>query len=289
MYLYILGGILFAIIVILIILFYENRKLTVTEYSIDSKKVPREFHNTKIVLLSDLHNNCYGRNNKILIARIKAINPDIILIAGDMIVGKVGYDTKVAIDLLSELTKKYSVYYGNGNHEQRLGIYEQTKNTTYKVYIEKLKKMGVHLLTNEHVAIRRGNSSITVTGLELHEDFYKKINRPTMTKEYLNQLLGRPDKNKYQVLIAHNPMYFEDYVNWGADLVVSGHVHGGMIRLPFVGGVISPQYQLFPKYDAGKFEKSGKHMILSRGLGMHTIKIRFLNKPELVVIHLKNQ
>jgi predicted MPP superfamily phosphohydrolase len=243
----------------------------------------------KFVLLTDLHNNRYGKNNNKLLKLVKEQNPDYILIAGDMIIGKEGYDTKVAQNFLKELTKQYTVYYGNGNHEQRLGHYDATKDTVYKEYMDECSRMGVHLLRNEHCIIKKDNSKIIIHGVEIHEDFYKKMKRPVMTTKYLNDLIGIPNREDYHILIAHNPMYFNDYVTWGADLVVSGHVHGGMIRLPILGGVISPQYQFFPKYDAGKFKIKEKYMILSRGLGMHTIKIRFLNHPELVVINLKNE
>lgn len=286
---YIIFGWILFLVAILLILYYENKHLTVTSHDIISKKLPKDFHNSKIVLLTDLHNNSYGKNNSKLLKLVKEQKPDYILIAGDMIVGKEGYDTNVSLNFLKELAKEYTIYYGNGNHEQRLGIYDSTKDTVYREYIDECNRMGIHLLRNEHCFIEKGNSKIIIHGLEIHEDFYKKSKRPVMTKEYLNDLMGVPNKTEYHILIAHNPIYFKEYVTWGADLVVSGHVHGGMVRLPFLGGVISPQYQLFPKYDAGKFEMQDKYMVLSRGLGMHTIKIRFLNHPELVVINLKNE
>lgn len=87
-------------------------------------------------------------------------------------------------------------------------------------------------------------------------------------------------------MIAHNPEYFPAYAEWGADLVLSGHVHGGLMRLPFLGGVIAPSMKLFPKYDGGVFEEHGSTMILSRGLGTHTLPIRIFNPGELVVIRL---
>lgn len=87
-------------------------------------------------------------------------------------------------------------------------------------------------------------------------------------------------------MIAHNPEYFEAYAGWGADLTVSGHVHGGVMRLPFLGGVISPRLTLFPKYDGGMFERNGRFMVVSRGLGTHTLPIRIFNPGELIMIEL---
>lgn len=286
MQLYIILGI---IILFLIITIYDNNHLTIVHYKVSSKKIPKEFHDLRIALLTDLHNNSYGEKNKELIDKIENQKPDIIVIAGDMLVGNLGHDTKIPLHLISELSGKYPIYYANGNHEQRLGIYEETKDSLYLDYVNQLKKMGVQLLINESITIDRGESSIVITGLEIHQDFYKKKKRPKMSREYLDKTLGKADKSHYNLLIAHNPVYFKDYEKWGADLVVSGHVHGGIIRLPLLGGVISPQYHFFPKYDGGEYKENDSTMILSRGLGSHTIKLRFHNRPELVMITLKGK
>ena len=91
----------------------------------------------------------------------------------------------------------------------------------------------------------------------------------------------------FQLLLAHNPEYLTAYAGWGANLVLSGHIHGGIMILPFLGGVIAPSYELFPKFDFGKFTEKNCEMVLSRGLGTHTINIRIFNKPEISVITLK--
>jgi predicted MPP superfamily phosphohydrolase len=88
-------------------------------------------------------------------------------------------------------------------------------------------------------------------------------------------------------LLAHNPKYFKSYAAWGADLTLSGHIHGGIVQIPFLGGAVSPQVEFFPKYDAGLFHENDKAMILSRGLGTHTINVRINNTAELVSIKLK--
>lgn len=103
---------------------------------------------------------------------------------------------------------------------------------------------------------------------------------------YLEDTLGRMDTNYYNILLAHNPAYFEDYAKLHPDLVLSGHVHGGLVRLPFLGGVISPALKLFPKYDGGKFVQGDSTMILSRGLGIHSVEFRMWNPAELVVIEI---
>ena len=102
----------------------------------------------------------------------------------------------------------------------------------------------------------------------------------------MEHLVGKANRDRFQILLAHNPVYFEEYARWGADLVLSGHVHGGIVRLPFLGGVISPAFTLFPKYDGGKFERGDSTMLLGRGLGTHTLPVRMWNPGEIVLVTL---
>ena len=116
--------------------------------------------------------------------------------------------------------------------------------------------------------------------------FYKKKGRVSMDASYLQMHLGNKDKYSYRVLVGHNPEFFEAYSEWGADLVVSGHLHGGFMRLPFGRGLASPRYKLFPKYAGGCYHKNKTNLVVSRGLGMHTLPLRIFNPGELVVIDL---
>lgn len=131
-------------------------------------------------------------------------------------------------------------------------------------------------------------------GLELDYPFYKKFHKETLTVEEIERQIGKPDPAFFTVLITHNPRYFESYAAWGADLVLCGHVHGGIARIPFAGGAISPYITLFPKYSGGRYvlpKKDGTEsvMILSCGLGMHTLPVRVFNPAELSVIELNRQ
>jgi hypothetical protein len=124
-------------------------------------------------------------------------------------------------------------------------------------------------------------------GILTREDIKKEnFKKKDMENGYLKQTIGAPQKNYCHLLIAHNPDYFEDYARWGADLVLSGHVHGGIMRLPLLGGVIAPSYTLFPKYDGGVFYEGNATMLLGRGLGSHTLPFRFFNPAELYEVQL---
>ena len=108
-----------------------------------------------------------------------------------------------------------------------------------------------------------------------------------MDPEHVEECLGKPEKEAFQILIAHNPVHFQAYRRWGADLVLSGHLHGGLVRIPGIGGVISPQFRIFPKYCGELTREKDSWIAVSKGLGSHTINIRLFNPAEVVVLHLK--
>lgn len=283
--------VLILIILILGFLLYlkfENTNLEVTHYNIKSNKIPESFSGTVFVVIADLHNNSFGKNNDILIGEIDKINPSFIIIAGDLIVGKRSEDFRVAISLLNELVQRYPIYYGFGNHEQRVIPKGRYFNNNWKKYVEKLYELKIKLLDNESATITKGNDKIIINGLSIDKIYFRKKKDLTPMKEgHIENLIGKLNNKCYNIVIAHDPVYFEEYINTEADLILSGHIHGGIIRLPFLGGLISPHYELFPLYDSGKFQKKEQIMLVSRGLGTHTIKLRVFNRPELMAITLE--
>ena len=268
-------------------IFYENSTFRIKRYTICHEKIVRKANGLKIAFLSDLHNSCYGRGNSKLLQAIQDENPDLILIGRDMLIGKNGDYMDNACTLLQNLSMKFPVYYANGNHESRMKFNPDKYEDRYQIYEKKLKAMGVSLLCNESVFLEE--QDITITGLELDEYYYQKGKKVMMEESDMEDLVGVSDRENFQILLAHHPEFFEKYSEWGANLVLSGHNHGGIVRLPLLGGVISPQYRLFPKYDGGLYKKDGNYMVLSRGLGTHTIKIRLWNVPELCMIELKEK
>lgn len=264
----------------IIIMVLDGNRFRVVSYEISHEKIKKPY---TFVVLSDLHNKVYGKNHEKLIRAIEKEQPAGVLIAGDLLTAKPGYPLHLALDLLEQLAPKYPIYYGMGNHEARLFLYPEVYGTMGADYEEKLKGLGISLLRNESRSL---GEDLVITGLDMKREYYKRFKKTTMTTEYLKKTLGEKNKDKFQILLAHHPDYFQEYSSWGADLVLSGHVHGGMVRLPFLGGVISPALRLFPKYDGGSFEEKESRMILSRGLGMHTIPVRLFNPGELVVLKL---
>lgn len=292
--------VLVAILVLFLILMLwsamEHKFIVKKEYLIQSKAIEADSRGLSFVLISDLHNRSYSKNNKILLQKTLEEKPDFVIITGDLITKRKPCYPGNAYNLLKELTKHYPVYYAYGNHEQyfeditnnRIKYSDQdliSLSESWLLYKNMLLKLGVHILDNESLLLY--NDKIRITGLSISSDYYVKGKPPKIEQEELTSKIGRADYNEYQILIAHNPVYFKEYIDWGADLILSGHVHGGLIRIPFIGGVISPQFRLFPKYDGGLYTDKEKHMVVSRGLGNHSFMPRFLNPPEIVKITLK--
>ena len=140
------------------------------------------------------------------------------------------------------------------------------------------------MLENSSSSLKIKGEKIQISGLALPEEYYKKRKKVELSIKTMNRLVGKASKEKFHILLAHTPKYGDTYLEWGGDLALSGHYHGGMMRLPFLGGVISPDFRLFPKYCRGDFEKEKHHLIVSAGLGEHTLPIRIFNPRELVLI-----
>lgn len=286
--------VIFAVVCILIIVYiyieYNINALEIRRYTVENDKIPDEFDGYNIVQVSDLHSKLFGKNNERLFEKISSLNPDIVVITGDLVDGeKDNYD--VALDFMKELTKSYRVYYIIGNHEQKALIKKYKKQ--YKDYFEELYNLDFVNLDDKKVEIQKENSKINLYGLSVPYSCYKYLfqdsGNTSINQEFLIQKLGKLDQSQFNILLAHTPLYFEEYQKWGVDLVLSGHVHGGIIRLPFVGGLLSPDRKFFPKYDLGQYTKDKTTMIVSKGLGGSKVLIRVNCKPEVVSIKLKKK
>lgn len=247
--------------------------------------LPKLRKECKFVLISDVHNKVYGDGNAPLINAVKKINPDFIILAGDLITAKTSDDMTSAIELVKALGKDFKVYCGLGNHETKIKERRHRFGDCFAFLKKSLADENIIWLENASAHLPEYN--IKITGLELGLQYFAHFKLREMDKGYLERILGKADKNKCNILIAHNPDYFGRYAEWGADLSLSGHVHGGIMRLPFLGGVLSPSYRLFPKYDGGVFEENGSAMLLGRGMGTHTIHLRFFNPAQLYEVTLK--
>lgn len=265
---------------------YERDCLVTEEYRIVSEKIHGQ--GKTIVFLTDLHNKEFGEENSRLLETVRKVKPDAVLFGGDGMVAKRGNsDVRIPLALLTELAKEFPVYCGNGNHESRMLWKSEIYGEAYENYRTTLENAGIRYLSNEAADL---DSDIRIYGLDLPKSAYLPRSGE-IPEGLLKETLGEPDPEKFCLLLAHSPLFFEEYAAWGADLTLSGHFHGGTIRLPLVGGVMTPQYQFFYPRCAGYFELPGKgreksRMIVGRGLGTHSINIRLNDKPQVVVVRL---
>ena len=249
------------------------KKLDVSKYTIKDKKIDK---NLKIAFLSDLH------NTNIINELVKSIDiekPDLIIFGGDMI-----NESLDEIDVFLELIKKldkYPMYYTFGNHEE---VFDEDDFNKYYNIISKTKVTNLY---NETIDISK---NIRLIGFVSELDKYKKFKSNLVSKDYIIDKVGKLDKNKYNILLAHNPLEFNAYVEYNPDLVLSGHVHGGLVILPVLGALLSPNFTFFPKYYKGMYEKNNTKMIVSRGLGhSERIRVRINNNFELIFIELMKE
>lgn len=266
-----------------------NKNFVIKEETLIYKNLPKSLEDYKILQISDLHSKEFGTNNEKLINSIKEIKPDLILVTGDMFtVSDISIDMNeedlVPYQLLSKLATNYKIIYVSGNHEEGKDIIyngdnyrtrDRSKNNAYNRYRSKLESLGVIFVENS--SLQNYNDFINIYGVYFDSmeknEYYQSIN--------LN-------KTKFNIMLCHDPKYFHTFAHMGFDLVLSGHVHGGIIRIPLVGGLFSPDRTFFPKYDKGIYKINNSYMNVSTGLGDSILK-RVFNPPEINVIILKNK
>ncbi|MCR4615794.1 MAG: metallophosphoesterase [Clostridiales bacterium] len=250
-----------------------NQNFTVTFYQIRSDKVS---NNVRIVELADLHSKEYGKNNQKLINRIKDLKPDIIVYAGDMMMYRVD-DYSVLFDLSDKLSEIAPIYACFGNHELDQYLFRD------KNFKQDFISHNVNLLANEAVEVEVKDSVVQIIGLT---DDYGHFDSPTNnSKKFMDSL--EPTDNCRLCLTHYPELFFDKLLNRGIDVAFTGHIHGGLIRIPRIGGLYSPTEGFFPTLTAGVYEPGdGSRVVISRGLGDSSKIPRINNQPELVVVDI---
>lgn len=262
-------------------IYIDNETIGITKSEVYSDEIPDAFNNYKILQLSDLHSKEFGENNANLILKINEADPDIIVMTGDMVNAK-DTDYTIFYNLVESIFQSYKMFFITGNHEQDI------PNEKRKELFDYLEKHDVIVINNEMVQLTKGNDIINLYGLWYNSKYYFSdgTNESILKEEIISKLIGEADKSEYNILLTHNPKHFKEYSKWGADLVFSGHVHGGMVRLPVVGALFSPERTFFPEYSEGIYEYENAKMVVSRGAGIGTKGFRLFNKPEINLITL---
>ncbi len=284
-----------------------NQSFVISRDNMYFSNLPSNFENYKILQIADLHSMEFGKDNKDLISAINKLSPDIIFVTGDMFSASElkkddnTYDRNFdeeslpGFQLLKNLSTKYEIIYTTGNHEEGidsifngtdLDLRNRNIDNAYNRYINKLSNLGVKFVDNTYATINKYNQSINVYGIDYNLlDSYanKSISKNSPTLDFLSSV----DKNQFNILLSHNPNGAEILQDYGFNLVLSGHVHGGIIRL-FNKGLLDPARKLFPKYDKGVYLVGDTQLFVSTGLG-NTKFMRINNTPELNLITLKSK
>ncbi len=259
----ILCAIVFVLSAIAVWIVWGNTTVEITEYEMKDIDIPKAFSGFKIAQISDFHDAEIGKDNEKLIAALKSVSPDIIVITGDLIDSR-RTDVEHSLSFVKELVKLAPCYYVTGNHEGRVSEYSDLKAG--------LLELGVKVLENEAIELKKNGETITLIGV--HDQNF----------EVDESVVERGET--YTVLLAHRPMTFDLAVEKEIDLLLCGHNHGGQFRIPFVGGVFVPNQGFFPKYDAGLYIEGETSMIISRGIGNSAFPFRVNNRPEIVLVEL---
>lgn len=270
-----------AILLIFLRSYYEVHNFKVKEYVIRTKKVSDVIN---IVFFSDLHNCKYGKKNIDIVNAIESLNCDAVLIGGDLICGKKKMKDHKSkkyfnntVDFLKSIDKHCPIFYTYGNHETRVKNRKDINNLYYS-YRKEIENFDIKYMNNSKCNIIKGNTKIDIFGIEIPEESYENDVLESQELDLLKK------DNNYSIMLVHTPQFFEAYSKKDIDLVLCGHNHGGTIRIPFIGGIISRDFKIFPKYSYGEYEKNNTKMVVTGGLGDHTIHFRLFNTPEIVKI-----
>lgn len=247
--------------------------LEISRYEVKSQKLPESFDGFKIVQLSDLHGAEFGENGMELVDKVGSLEPDMIALTGDFVTDE--GDLAAVEKLAARLTELCPVYFISGNHEFGSGLAVKVRNI--------LERAGVKYLSNEYLTINRGDDEILLGGVE-DPLAYADMLSPDELAQKMND--AAPDA--FKILLGHRNYWMTEYPELPVDLIFCGHAHGGLIRIPGVGGLIGTDRRLFPDFDAGEYNNGRYTLIVSRGLGNSVPIPRVFNRPEIVCVELSS-
>lgn len=251
----------------------SREDLEISRYEVASQKLPESFDGFKIVQLSDLHGAEFGEDGMELVDKVGSLEPDMIALTGDFVTDEC--DLAAVEKLAARLVKLCPVYFVSGNHEFGSGLAVKVRNI--------LERAGVKYLSNEYLTISRGEDEILLGGVE-DPLAYADMLSPDELAQKMND--AAPDA--FKILLGHRNYWMTEYPELPVDLIFCGHAHGGLIRIPGVGGLIGTDRRLFPDFDAGEYNNGRYTLIVSRGLGNSVPIPRVFNRPEIVCVELSS-
>lgn len=251
----------------------SREDLEISRYEVNSQKLPESFDGFKIVQLSDLHGAEFGEDGMELVDKVGSLEPDMIALTGDFVTDE--GDLAAVEKLAARLVKLCPVYFVSGNHEFGSGLAVKVRNI--------LERAGVKYLSNEYLTISRGEDGILLGGVEDPLDYADML-----SPDELAQKMNDAAPDAFKILLGHRNYWMTEYPELPVDLIFCGHAHGGLIRIPGVGGLIGTDRRLFPDFDAGEYNNGRYTLIVSRGLGNSVPIPRVFNRPEIVCVELSS-
>ena len=252
---------------------WGNCSLQTTETALVSPALPPAFDGLRIVELADLHGRVFGRGSRRLLAAVRRAEPDLICIDGDLFDEHT--DLAMLPPLLRGLCAIAPVYYVTGNHEWRVpGL---------RGILAQMRACGVTVLQDDWRVLRRGEDALIVAGTD---DPCGPAERKTPA-ELIADIRAEAGEAAFLLLLTHRNDQLPQWSALGVQAVLAGHCHGGVVRLPFVGGLFGTDRRLFPAWDAGLYRQGETVLYVSRGLGYTNVHFRLFNRPEVAVIVLR--
>ncbi|AQQ53202.1 metallophosphoesterase [Planococcus lenghuensis] len=288
----VISGLLLASIALFI--WINNKWITVSEYTITSPDIPKAFIGARIVHISDLQRTTFGEEQSPILKKVAGAEPDLIFVTGDL-VDSDSYQLEPVLTLVNGLKEIAEVYFVTGNQEISKGRSEEV--------LFALKETGITILENEMVDWTLDGETIYIAGI--HDPLMSASNHSSMKDStihdplmsysermdnYVQKSLNEiPFTGTFTLLLTHRPELIDIYAESEADVVFSGHAHGGQIRIPGIGGLFAPGQGVFPDLTQGVHEFGGAQLVITRGLGNSSFPLRINNRPEVVVVTLKNK
>jgi len=265
-----------AAALLLLFLWWDNTSLQCTTCTAELADLPAGFDGCRITVLSDLHGARFGQDSRRLFDAVRSQAPDCIFLVGDLVDSGTEDAAAYAEQIGSGLSAVAPVYYVTGNHEWAAGDVKALKSI--------LKEAGVTVLSNRYVELERDGDTLILAGIDDPNGM-----RDQKTPEQLFADLEAAEPDTFRILLAHrNNRFPTQYSRLGADLVISGHAHGGLIRLPFTDGLVGSDRTIFPSYTSGLYEENGTVLFVTRGLGNSGHTFRVFNRPEVALLILRS-
>ncbi len=284
------------IVIGILLLYVIYQIVELNRFSVKNVFLKTDDTEGNFVFLSDIHGKTYGnlaKGQSRLVKKINELKPEGIILGGDTVSKEHPEQYETMVELIRQLQEIAPVFYLFGNHESALEVYDKAR---FEKYLEQLNRLKVQTIRNREFCPCK-DENISGFALELPLGQYKKWEKQPLNPEIIEEVeknwseaIGS-DRNKVKLLFVHQPSYTEDYMKLQVEGIFSGHTHGGLVRIPGIGGLVSTELTLFPKYDGGVYrigkDKKTK-LVVSQGLGTHHFHIRVFDSAQLIYVTLSS-